>query len=84
MVVLECVRSVALLVVDISDRFEQLAVFWIGTQCLHVPILGLVEITLAFVDLADFHEYLRVGALHRVQLVELIESLLVQANSTIG
>ncbi len=84
MVVLERLRSIALLIIQVTDAFQELAVLWMSSQRLQIPILSLVVVTLLLVDLSDFEEHLGVGALHCVQLEELIKRLLVQAELAVG
>ena len=84
MVVLECLRAIALLVEYVADGLEELAVFGMSAQRLHVPVLGLTVVALLLVGLGNLAVDLRVARLHGVQLEELIERLLEQADLAVG
>ena len=73
-----------MLVEYVADGLEELAVFGMSAQRLHVPVLGLTVVALLLVGLGNLAVDLRVARLHGVQLEELIERLLEQADLAVG
>ena len=64
MIVLESLWSIALLVENIANTFEELTIFRVGSERFHVAILCLAEIAFFLVYLTHFNQYLGITRLH--------------------